>query len=203
MGFSSFGFRTSISGQGCDRQALRQSGCVRWFLRRQGRHGAGDLDYTVISTGGHPEAFEGAAQKFQCFAAERAVVLQFSGRDAGIAVERLSGKPLLLKLACFFYACADNSRAFFGAAAGQVVKLDRRDLDVQVDAVEQRTGDFGNVALDSIFRAGAGDAWVSAIAAGTGVHGSNEHHRAGIGDAGGGAGDGHTAVLDGLAQHLQ
>ena len=45
--------------------------------------------------------------------------------------------------------------------------------------------------------------WVAIVAAGTGVHGGNEHERAGILYAVAGARDGYLAVFERLAQHLK
>mgnify|MGYP000332089460 CR=1 FL=1 len=89
------------------------------------------------------------------------------------------------------------------AFSGEGGKLERRYLDMKVDTVQKRTGDAGDVFLYCMRRAGAGDFGVSPIAAGTGIHRCHEHHRAGIGHAGGGAGDCDLVVLNGLAQNFQ
>ncbi len=76
---------------------------------------------------------------------------------------------------------------------------------MDVDAVQQRAGDSAAVALDGAVFAGArviGDAGAE-IAAGTGVHGGDEHEFRGKSEALGGAGDGDDAILQGLAQHFQ
>ena len=52
-------------------------------------------------------------------------------------------------------AGADVGGAFGGGAAAQLLVLHGGDLDVDVDAVEQRAGDFGDVALDHGRRADA------------------------------------------------
>ena len=89
---------------------------------------------------------------------------------------------------------------FFGG--GKLRKGHRVHLDVQVDAVQQRPGDLPHVALHRVGMAQTGMGGVPKVAAGAGVHGGNQHKPAGIGGSAAHPGDGHLAVLQGLAQHF-
>ena len=64
-------------------------------------------------------------------------------------------------------ALADFGGRFTGVFAGQFLIAQGRHFDLDVDAVEQRAGDFGAVALDLQRRAGAFLLRVGEIAAGT------------------------------------
>ncbi len=83
-----------------------------------------------------------------CF--KEAVVLDFAGgEDAG----------------------ADFSGAFGGGIAAELFVLHGRDLDMDVDAVEKRAADLGDVALDHGRGAHTFAGFVVEVAAGAGVHG--------------------------------
>ncbi len=90
-----------------------------------------------------------------------------------------------------------------GQAAAQVLVGHGGHLHVQVDAVQQRAGKPRPIALHRRAKAGAGVPVVGAIPAGAGVHGRHQHAVRRIGQRDGGAGDGHHAVFQRLAHHLQ
>ena len=85
----------------------------------------------------------------------------------------------------------------------QFLVLHRRNLDVQVDAVEQRTGDSRQVSLDQRRRTGALVQRISVIPALTGIHRGREHEARREGQGHGRAGDRHFTVLKRLAQNVQ
>ena len=90
-----------------------------------------------------------------------------------------------------------------GCAAAQLLILHGRNLDVDVDAVEQRPGDLRDVALDHRRRAHALARLVVEIAARTRIHGGDEHEAGGKAERHGGARDGDRVVFQRLAHHLQ
>ena len=130
-------------------------------------------------------------------------MLQPARRDARVAGDLLPGKAPLLDAPRGLHPGADGGRALLPVLSGQVGKLHRRHLDVQVDAVEQRAGHPRDVPLHRHLGAGAGDFGMAPVAAGAGVHRRHKHHRAGVGHPRRGPRDGDAVVLDGLAQHLQ
>src|SRR5438552_3753990 len=87
-----------------------------------------------------------------------------------------------------------------GAVAGEFVVGDVRDFDVQIDAVEQRAGDFREVALDLNVRAAARFLRIAIVAARTWIHRGDEHDVGGKDASGGGARDGDLAIFERLAQ---
>src|SRR2546430_2350707 len=81
--------------------------------------------------------------------------------------------------------------------------LHRRHLEVDVDPVEQRTRDAGEIALDAERPADAIVLGIAEVAAGTGIHGRGEHEASGVAEAHRRPRDRHDAVLHRLAQHLE
>ena len=90
-----------------------------------------------------------------------------------------------------------------GLGPPQFLDGERRRLDVEIDAVEQRAADARAVALDLRGRAAALMARVAEVAAGAGVHRRDEHEAAGQRDLAGAARDGDLAVLQRLAHDLE
>jgi len=82
---------------------------------------------------------------------------------------------------------------------------DRRHLDVQVDAVDERTRQppliLGGAAR--VRAALAGEARLAGAAAAAGVHGGDQHETRGIGHAMVGPGDGDLPDLERLAQRIE
>uniref|UniRef100_E6PYE2 Uncharacterized protein n=1 Tax=mine drainage metagenome TaxID=410659 RepID=E6PYE2_9ZZZZ len=74
---------------------------------------------------------------------------------------------------------------------------------MNVDAVEQRAGDFGDVALDHGRGTHAFAGLVVEVSAGAWVHGGGEHKARGKGERHAGAGDGDGVFLEGLAHDFQ
>ena len=100
-------------------------------------------------------------------------------------------------------AGANLGRALGGRAAAQLLVLNGRHFDVDVDAVEQRAGDFGHVALDHGRGAHALARLVVEVAAGAWIHGGGQHEARRKGERHGGAGDGDGVVFERLAHDFE
>ena len=74
---------------------------------------------------------------------------------------------------------------------------------MNIDAVEQRSTDLGEIALNLSGRADAVVGGVAIVAAGAGVHGGDEHKTAGIVDGVLGTADGDVTVFEWLAEHFE
>ena len=81
--------------------------------------------------------------------------------------------------------------------------MDRRNFDVDVDAIEQGSGNLGHVALDHRRRAHALPRFVVEVSARAGIHRGRQHEARRKAERHGGAGDGDLAVFQRLAKHLQ
>ena len=60
---------------------------------------------------------------------------------------RVVPKTLLLTFTCAPDPVANRGRAFLGALAGDVSIFDCRNFDVQIDSIEQRSGDALTIPL--------------------------------------------------------
>ena len=78
---------------------------------------------------------------------------------------------------------------------GQVFVFHGRNLDVQIDPVEQRTGDARKVTLDQGRRTAAFVQRVSVKTARAGIHGRGEHESRGEGQRHRGPADGDLPVF--------
>jgi len=87
----------------------------------------------------------------------------------GVAVDFGPLEPLPLDITGPFHPLPSRRGAFPFAPVRQLAVFHRRDLDVDVDPVQQRPGDAGAVALDHYGGAGALVLGITAVAAMAGV----------------------------------
>lgn len=117
-------------------------------------NGAGHLQYPRVASGGEPETvghhLQHPVPRLICFAE----LPDHSGRHLGVAAHLGAGEARLLHLARPGYTRRDGTGPLALAAVGQVPVLNCGDFDVDVDAVQKRTGDARTVALD--YERGAG-----------------------------------------------
>ncbi len=84
------------------------------------------------------------------------VFFDVAGCHLGVAVDFGAFIALQLDFSRTCHSLGDLSRAFGFATVGGVAVFNRRDFDVDVDAVEQRAGDAGTVAVNGNRSAGTG-----------------------------------------------
>src|SRR6187455_3632316 len=101
-----------------------------------------------------------------------------------MAVERLAGElavggalTIERPLACAANAAGDDGARIAIGRPRELRRGDRRNLDLDVDAVEQRPADLSLVALHGVGRTAAGNRRVAELSAGTGVHRCDELER--------------------------
>lgn len=122
----------------------------------------------------------------------------------GVAIDLFVGvKTGVLFFAGALDAVANWGGAFFGARAGDVAIFNGRNFDVEIDAIEQGSGDSLAITLDLERSAAAFAFQIAEVSARTRVHRGDEHELGGEGDAAGGAGDGDFAVLERLTHHFE
>ena len=85
----------------------------------------------------------------------------------------------------------------------QIARGYATDLDMQVDAVQQRAGHARPVALNLVRCATAGAFCVAEKAAGAGIHGRDQLEAGRVGDPVTGAGEGDLAGFHGFPENLQ
>ena len=128
--------------------------------------GAGNLEDAVEGAGGEAELLEGTVEQCAAGRVDGAETTERLGAHG--CVDRCGGggaEALPLDGAGGLHSGGD-CRGGLGRTRAQLPKADRRDLDVQVDPVEQGTGDAAAIALDERRRAAAVVPRISQVAAG-------------------------------------
>ena len=111
---------------------------------------ARNLENSVIRTRGKAERFDRTLQYPFTVFVEPAEPLHEGGRDPGVGMNaRQIREPAALYLPRAVHPFADIGRFLaILRRSGQLVVSDRRDLDMDVDPVEDGAGDTGKIALD-------------------------------------------------------
>ena len=164
---------------------------------------AGHLEDAVVGAGGESPFVDGGFEHGQGGIVEAAVFAYRPGGHLGVGVDVFPVETVHLDVAGPGNPFADGGGGFFGAVAGELPDVDGRDLYVNVYPVEKGAGYAGPVLVDLGGRAGAGAFRVAEVAAGTGVHGRDEHEPGGEGDGVVHAGDCDLAVFQGLTQGVE
>ena len=185
-------------GRGTVLQGLGQVLGLDFFAFIQVGNGAGHPADAVIAAGGEAHALKGAPHDLLAGVVQSTALLQLGLGQVGVA-----GAAAVLDGAGLVHPRLDGGGGFSRSAAGELVKLHSGHLYKQVDAVQQRTGEPGEVALDLRLGAAAAAGGMTVPSALTGVHGTYQHELAGVDHRAGGPGNLNLPVLQGLTQHLQ
>ena len=132
-------------------------------------NGPGNLKDAGEGAGGEAESVGDQLQHSVAGGVQFAVLPEVASVHLGVAVDLRPLEPVDLDVTGTFHPAGDGRGTFRLAPVGQVAVADRRDLDVDVDPVEERPGDPGAVALEHDRGAGALVGDVPQVAAGTGV----------------------------------
>src|SRR4051812_8452820 len=182
---------------------LEQAAGVDVVLAEQIGDGAGDLDQAVDRASG-----DGAAPLDQLGEGTLAEAVELAGSaqdgagHLGVAAQAPRPEPGELAVAGGDDAGADLGGGLAGLGAAQLAERDGADVDLEVDAVEQRAGQAEPVALD---RAGAAGALADAgaqPAARAGGGGGDGQERGGEAERAGDAVDRDTSLLEWRAESL-
>src|SRR5208282_603849 len=162
------------------------------------------LEDAVVGARGETEPLDRRFEQFFPVRRNRAVGADQFWRHLGVRIELLLALVALeLNLARAKDAFAHARGAFDLSIAAQFLVFHGRDFYMYVNAVEQRPGDFGNVALNLRRRAVALAGRVAEKAARARVHGRGQHESRRKADGSRGARDGHAPILERLAHHFQ
>jgi len=129
-------------------------GYVRGRDGRRGRKigdGARDLEHAMIAARRQAETADRLFEQLRAPGIRRTVTVDFACAQAGVGL----ALALLLPFAGCTHARAYDCGRFALLPAREIVLRHGRHFDLQVDAVEQRPGDFAAVARDLIRRAAA------------------------------------------------
>ena len=132
------------------------------------------------------------------------MLLDCARRHSGIAGRLFVGtKTHLLPFARAVDAFTDRGGTFFRSIARDVAVFDRWHFDVQVDAIEQWTGNALPITLH-LHRAATAFAFqIAEVATRAGVHRRHEHELGRKSDRAGRARDGDATIFERLAQHFE
>src|SRR5450432_2294065 len=150
-------------------------------------YGAGDLENAVVGAGGEAQAGDGVFEELFAVGVDGAEFADHFGHHLGVGIGGLFGAITGgLAVAGGDDPGADRVGVFGRGWGAEFFVFYGRDFDVDVDAVEERAGDFGDVALDHGRGAVALAGGVAEVAAGAGIHGGGEHESRGesYGDGG-------------------
>lgn len=162
---------------------------------------AGNTQYAVMRTGGQPQSLKCGRKHTRRIRAQRAVLGKLRRRNRGVAhVGALSG---ILPLARGEHAGTDVGGVFLTGltSCGKRGVFNRLHSNLQVDSVEQRTGQTVQILLNGSL--GAGAAFRAVPAAFAGIHRGNELKPCRIRHLTGDTRDGNSAVLKRLAQGFE
>jgi len=109
----------------------------------------------VIGAGGKAEPVHGRLHQGRAGLIDPAVLADMTRLHLGIGVDAVAGEPPLLDSAGAGHAAANRRRRFAQSIGGDLVELDGRHFDMNIDAVHERARNFRAVRLDLVRRAEA------------------------------------------------
>ena len=138
--------------------------------------GAGDFEDAVVGAGAHVHAFHGVAKLFQAGGVGLGVFVEQGGGHLGVAVDA----GFVLEAAFLEHpggddALADGGAGFAWGLTRHLVEIDGLDLDLQVDAVEQRARNLAHVVGALVLVADAFLLGVPIVPARARIHAGHQH----------------------------
>ena len=167
-------------------------------------NGAGYFQDPVVGTGAEVEIGHGVFEELVPPVVKAAMLLELGVTHARVAgCFPCSGEAVVLDVAGLQDTFADHGGGLRWNRVGEFLVLDCRSLHMQVDPIEERSRDLPAVALHLAWGAAAFPFGIAIVAAGTGIHGGDEHEGRGKGHCSGGAGNRYLAILKRLSHHLK
>src|SRR6185437_8758627 len=165
---------------------------------------ARDFEDAIVRARGEAQFLDGVLQKFFSFGGNFAMLAKQFGRHLRIRVDfSFAFEAFELKSAGGDDAFANRGGGFDCTRIAQIFVFYGGDFDVNVDAVEQRAGNFGDVALNLRRRAVAVARGIAKESAGARIHRSGEHESRRKTDGKSSASNGDHAVFERLAENFE
>jgi len=166
--------------------------------------GAGDFEDAVVGSRAHVHALHGVFQLLQAGGVGLGVFVEQGWGHLGVAVDA----GFVLEAAFLEHprgddALTDGGRGLAWGLGRHLVKIDGLDLDLQVDAVEQRARNLAHVVGALVLVADAFLLGMPIVPARTRIHRRNEHERGGVFGAVFCPTDTYNPVFQRLTHHLQ
>jgi hypothetical protein len=165
--------------------------------------GAGELEHPVVGAGRELELAHGRFHQALAGVVQAAPAPDLGRAHLAVGAQPAAGEALRLELPGRDHALADALRRLAAALAGQLVILDLRHLDVDIDPIEQRPRQTLLVAADRRRGAGAGPAWRVEKSTCAGIHRANQDKVGRKAERPGGPADHDRVVLERLAHDLE
>lgn len=105
-----------------------------------------NLEHPIVGPGAESQLGHRHLQQLFPFGADGAMTLDVLRAHSGVGVDPSAFEPSELDLTGSAYPFPDLFRAFGFDLGDDVPELDLRHLDLDVDAIEKRTGDLGVIA---------------------------------------------------------
>ena len=137
-------------------------------VRDRSRH----AEDAIVGAGAEFKRLHGFLEKC-CGWLVQLAVLADEARGHSCIVPAGSFETECLGMATTCDAVAHCGAGFTIGASGHFAKRDGRHFDLDINAVEERTGNALPVALDLCSATATGPIWISEVSAGTGVQGSH------------------------------
>lgn len=167
-------------------------------------NGACHLQDAVVGTCREIEPFHRLLEQGEALRVGLGILREQRRRHLCVAVDAgVFAVPFLLYLPGAYHPLADVGAALPAPGVAHLFERHRDNLHLDVDAVEQRTGDAVEVACHLSRRADALTRRMVVVAARAGIHRGDKHEAARELHAVAGARDSDFTVLQRLAQHLQ
>lgn len=132
--------------------------------------GAGDFQDSIVRPRGEVHLVHGIFEQVAAVVVEGGMRFHDAGRHGGVAADVwFTGEPGRLHGAGGLDAGADGFGRFAGVGAVEVAEIDGRDLDVDVDAVEERAGKPLPIRTELVRGAPALAFGVAEVTAGAGI----------------------------------
>jgi hypothetical protein len=170
---------------------------------REVGEGSSDLEHPVERSQGQTQALVGSVEEglgggVDCHVAPESRAVQ-GGVGGGGGLQAIT-------LPLDFSSSGDPGGDFCGRRPGSLTELgeaEGRHLDVEVDAIEERTGNPAAIPFDEVRRAPTGVTGIPEVTTRTGIHGGHESETRGESKARPRADDGYLAVFEGLAKRFE
>lgn len=163
-----------------------------------------ELQESEVDPSREIHAFKGFFEKFILLLAEGTVFFDVLLGDFGIAGFFGSFEPFGTGNTCLFDLFFDIDRAScFGRPISEILHLDSRYPDEEIDTIEDGSGEFRTIAFDLRFTARTGFFFISEVSARTRIERTDEDEFRRIGVTRIHPIDSDFAVFEGLSKHFQ
>src|SRR6266542_219003 len=166
---------------------------------------ATDFKNSIISAGRQSQSCHGSLEHLLAVRIDAAMAANHARRHRGVRKYLFAGKALTLAMPGADYSIPNCRRVFRlrRSISRELSKLYGRNIDVNIDAVQQRTRDPADITLNQQRCTTALSSWVIPKSTRTGIHRRRQHERCRKRQRHGSSAYRHLLIFEWLSQHLQ